>query len=86
MTITRKKLQVALPLVAINAASVREKVHPPRAPQHAAPVAVLFNKAMIEIPPRFAGRPPVNPEARREQRLMQRQWLALVARWTRPSC
>ncbi len=30
------------------------------------PVAVLINKAMIEIPPRFAGRPPVNPEARAE--------------------
>lgn len=29
------------------------------------PVAVLINKAMIEIPPKFAGRPPVNPEARR---------------------
>ena len=28
------------------------------------PVAVLINKAMIEIPPKFAGRPPVNPEAR----------------------
>ncbi|MEW6750477.1 MAG: DUF1156 domain-containing protein [Candidatus Latescibacterota bacterium] len=27
------------------------------------PVAVLINKAMIEIPPRFAGRPPVNPAA-----------------------
>ena len=27
------------------------------------PVAVLINKAMIEIPPKFAGRPPVNPEA-----------------------
>jgi len=26
------------------------------------PVAVLINKAMIEIPPRFAGKPPVNPE------------------------
>jgi len=26
------------------------------------PVAVLINKAMIEIPPRFAGRPPVRPE------------------------
>jgi len=24
-------------------------------------VAVLINKAMIEIPPRFAGRDPVNP-------------------------
>lgn len=30
------------------------------------PVAVLINKAMIEIPPRFAGRPPVNPKARAE--------------------
>ncbi|MBC6949662.1 DUF1156 domain-containing protein, partial [candidate division KSB1 bacterium] len=28
------------------------------------PVAVLINKAMIEIPPKFAGRPPVNPEVR----------------------
>lgn len=28
------------------------------------PVAVMINKSMIEIPPRFAGRPPVNPEAR----------------------
>ena len=25
------------------------------------PVAVLINKAMIEIPPRFSGRPPINP-------------------------
>ena len=25
------------------------------------PVAVLIQKAMLEIPPRFAGRPPVNP-------------------------
>ena len=29
------------------------------------PVAVMINKAMIEIPPRFAGLPPVNPEARK---------------------
>jgi putative DNA methylase len=28
------------------------------------PVAVLINKAMIEIPPRFAGLPPVNPVSR----------------------
>src|SRR5690348_7327890 len=28
------------------------------------PVAVLINKAMIEIPPKFAGKPPVNPESR----------------------
>lgn len=30
------------------------------------PVAVTINKAMIEIPPKFAGHPPVHPEARRE--------------------
>ena len=28
------------------------------------PVPVLINKALIEIPPKFAGRPPVNPAAR----------------------
>jgi putative DNA methylase len=40
------------------------------------PVAVLINKAMIEIPPKFAGRPPVNPEWQRlsaEERTL-RQW------------
>ena len=31
------------------------------------PVAVLINKAMIEIPPKFAGKPPVNPRARRRE-------------------
>jgi putative DNA methylase len=30
------------------------------------PVAVLINKALIEIPPKFAGRPSVNPEARKK--------------------
>jgi putative DNA methylase len=30
------------------------------------PVAVLINKAMIEIPPKFAGRPPVNPISRED--------------------
>jgi putative DNA methylase len=38
------------------------------------PVAVLINKAMIEIPPRFAGRPPVNPEAQKEKNLISREW------------
>ncbi|MBT7098284.1 DUF1156 domain-containing protein, partial [Candidatus Poribacteria bacterium] len=28
------------------------------------PVAVLITKAMVEVPPRFAGRSPVNPESR----------------------
>ena len=32
------------------------------------PVAVMINKAMIEIPPKFAGQPPVNPEAQRNKR------------------
>jgi len=30
------------------------------------PVAVLITKAMIEIPPKFAGQPPVNPDARQK--------------------
>ena len=43
------------------------------------PVAVLINKAMIEIPPKFAGLPPVNPESRaqmaKERELeMEREW------------
>jgi putative DNA methylase len=37
------------------------------------PVAVLLNKAMIEIPPRFSGRKPVNPKARAENTLV-REW------------
>ena len=38
------------------------------------PVAVLINKAMIEIPPKFAGRPPVNPETSRNEDLVAREW------------
>ncbi|MDY0110246.1 MAG: DUF1156 domain-containing protein [Candidatus Krumholzibacteria bacterium] len=38
------------------------------------PVAVLINKAMIEIPPRFAGRPPVNPESRRQENALGKDW------------
>ncbi len=38
------------------------------------PVAVLINKAMIEIPPKFAGRPPVNPEVRSAREVVERQW------------
>lgn len=38
------------------------------------PVAVLINKAMIEIPPRFAGKPPVNPEAQRARVQMDKSW------------
>jgi putative DNA methylase len=38
------------------------------------PVAVLICKAMIEIPPKFAGRPPVNPEARKELRVERKEY------------
>ena len=38
------------------------------------PVAVLINKAMIEIPPRFAGRPPVNAESRDDQTIVAKTW------------
>ena len=38
------------------------------------PVAVLINKAMIEIPPRFAGKPPVNPDARTGRGSLAAQW------------
>lgn len=31
------------------------------------PVAVMINKAMIEIPPRFANMPPVNPDSRKKK-------------------
>ncbi|WP_349963468.1 DUF1156 domain-containing protein [Rhizobium sp. ZPR3] len=38
------------------------------------PVAVLINKAMIEIPPKFAGRPPVNPAAGSSRDAWSKQW------------
>ena len=45
------------------------------------PVAVLINKAMIEIPPRFAGQAPVHPEesetgksGKGQRRLFDREW------------
>ena len=38
------------------------------------PVAVLINKAMIEIPPKFAGQPPVNPVSRADKNLFKREW------------
>ncbi len=38
------------------------------------PVAVLINKAMIEIPPRFAGQPPVNPASREDPILFAQEW------------
>ena len=38
------------------------------------PVAVLINKAMIEIPPKFSGKPPVNPDARKGRGSVGAQW------------
>src|SRR5688572_8543416 len=38
------------------------------------PVAVLINKAMIEIPPKFANKRPVNPESRADKTLLVREW------------
>lgn len=44
------------------------------------PVAVLINKAMIEISPKFAGMPPVNPEAREGRMALEQQWQGAQAR------
>ena len=38
------------------------------------PVAVLINKAMIEIPPKFAGKSPVNTDAQRQKSQMDKSW------------
>ena len=38
------------------------------------PVAVVINKAMIEIPPKFAGKAPVNPESRKNATLIAGKW------------
>lgn len=38
------------------------------------PVAVMINKAMIEIPPRFADRPPVNPRDRQSGTAGDAKW------------
>ncbi|OEC93556.1 DUF1156 domain-containing protein [Rhizobium sp. YK2] len=38
------------------------------------PVAVVINKAMIEIPPKFANRPPVNPASRGDKAAWSQQW------------
>ncbi|MFO0729650.1 MAG: DUF1156 domain-containing protein [Nitrospiraceae bacterium] len=48
------------------------------------PVAVLINKAMIEIPPRFAGKPPVNPESRKDKTSSRRNGTA-VKGWRKMS-
>ena len=38
------------------------------------PVAVIINKALIEIPPIFSGHPPINPEAKNNA--LNKTWLA----------
>lgn len=38
------------------------------------PVAVLINKAMIEIPPKFTNQLPVNPESRKQKGISSRSW------------
>ena len=38
------------------------------------PVAVLINKAMIDIPPKLTGRQPVNPESRKDKNLFVHEW------------
>jgi putative DNA methylase len=38
------------------------------------PVAVLINKAMIEIPPKFSGKLPVSPDSRKNKELIGREW------------
>lgn len=50
------------------------------------PVAVLIGKALVEIPPKFAGHAPVNPDARTDRRLVGKTWkgahgLAEDVRW-----
>ncbi|MBN2361666.1 MAG: DUF1156 domain-containing protein [Deltaproteobacteria bacterium] len=38
------------------------------------PVAVLITKALIEIPPKFAGKSPVHPADKKQKEMMQRDW------------
>jgi len=56
------------------------------------PVAVLINKSLIEIPPKFAGRPAVNPLAQNKKSLIPQQWsgtlglaedISFYGRWIR---
>src|SRR5881628_3148460 len=38
------------------------------------PVAVLICKSMIEIPPKFAGKPPVNADSQGQKKQMDKSW------------
>ena len=63
----KKLIEVALPLQAqqLGLESYASDLNP---------VAVPINKAMIEIPPKFAGRPPVNPDAQQQLAQMDKGW------------
>ena len=50
------------------------------------PVAVLINKAMIEIPPKFAGQPPVNPDADTHRHWKGAEGLADDVRYSARGC
>jgi putative DNA methylase len=39
------------------------------------PVAVLLNRAMLDLPQRFSGAPPVNPNAHTGGALLERRWM-----------
>lgn len=45
------------------------------------PVPVLINKALIEIPPKFANMPPVNPESRKEAKGKKKKQLLETKEW-----
>lgn len=38
------------------------------------PVAVLINKALIEVPYLFSSMPPINPESQKQKRMMDKRW------------
>ncbi len=59
MGLPKKLIEVALPLEA-------QRLGLEACASALNPVAVLINKAMTEIPPKFTGRPPVNPESRQQ--------------------
>jgi len=75
VTLPKKKLsEVALPL---EAQGLGLEAHA----SDLNPVAVLIDQAMIEIPPRFAGRAPVHPEVEKDGKsaktlgkLFEREW------------
>jgi putative DNA methylase len=41
------------------------------------PVPILINKAMIEIPPKFAGQAPVNPGVKQQYKITEETWVGI---------